>query len=50
MKSAVHPHLVQYGIQEGTLTAALECDVWNVCSMECQGGGDVTGVVTMVDI
>lgn len=35
MKSAVHPHLVHHGIQEGALTPALECDVWNVCSMEC---------------
>lgn len=53
MKSAAHPHLVQHGIQEGALTPALECDIWNACSMECQGGGDVTSsapVVTMVAI
>lgn len=32
VKSAVHPYLVQHGIQEGALTPALECDA--VC-LEC---------------
>lgn len=50
MKSAVHPHLVQHGIQEGTLTP-MECDVWNVLyvlwnvTVEC----DVTGSLHHVD-